>query len=80
MAEVWKMHREYYTDFIKKEESFSIVKGVNDVMNRKNDLQNLTFLGFEQYIIQYCIIAYDQLGMTALSPGQKVGKFLTQMK
>lgn len=49
-------------------------------MNRKNDLQNLTYLGFEWYIIQFCIIGYARLGMTALSPGQKLGKFLTQMR
>ncbi len=49
-------------------------------MKRKNDLQNLTYLGFEEYIVQFCIVAYDKLGMTSLSPGQKVSKLINQLK
>lgn len=74
------MHREYNVDFIKKEEAFAIIRLVNDNMKRKNDLQNLTYLGFEEYIVQFCISAYDKLGMTNLSPGQKVSKFINQLK
>lgn len=47
MAEVWKMLREYDCMVIKKEESHTIVRLINESMKRKNDLQNLTYLGFE---------------------------------
>lgn len=49
-------------------------------MKRKHDLQNLTFLGFEQYIIQFCIFAYNKIGISNLSPGQKVNKLIQQFK
>lgn len=74
------MHREYNVDFIKKEEAFAMIRMINENMKRKNDLQNLTYLGFEEYIVQFCIYAYERLGMTSLSPGQKVSKLINQLK
>jgi hypothetical protein len=47
MSEVWKMHREYNADFVKKEDCFTLVRLVNEGMKRKTDLQHLTYLGFE---------------------------------
>lgn len=49
-------------------------------MKRKNDLQNLTYLGFEEYIVQYCIYSYNKIGLSSLSPGQKVTKFIEKLK
>ncbi len=74
------MHKDYNADFIKKEESFAIVKQVNESMKRKQDIQNLTYLGFEEYIVQFCIYAYSKIGVSSLSPGQKVAKLIGQFK
>ena len=49
-------------------------------MKRKNDLQNLTYLGFEEYIMQVCNYGYSKIGFSHLTPGQKVNIFINQLK
>ena len=49
-------------------------------MKRKHDLQNLSYLGFEEYIVQFCIYAYNKIGASSLSPGQKVARLICQLK
>ena len=49
-------------------------------MKRKNDLENLTYLGFEEYIVQFCIFAYNKIGVSYLSPGQKILRLIHQFK
>lgn len=53
---------------------------INDAMKRKNDLQNLTYLGFEEYIFQLCNYGYGKTGYSHLPPGQKVRLFIQQLK
>lgn len=40
------MLKEYEFEIIRKEESHMLVKKINETMKRRNDLQNLTYLGF----------------------------------
>ena len=40
------MLKEYDMMILKKEESHALVRVINESMKRKNDLQNLTYLGF----------------------------------
>lgn len=40
------MLKEYDLMILKKEESHAIIRLINEAMKRKNDLQNLTYLGF----------------------------------
>ncbi len=49
-------------------------------MKRKNDLQNLTYLGFEEYILQVCNYGYSKIGFSHLTPGQKLIMFIQQLK
>ena len=53
---------------------------INENMKRKNDLQNLTYLGFEEYIMQVCNYGYSKIGFSHLTPGQKVNIFINQLK
>lgn len=53
-----------------------IVKKINESMKRKNDLQNLTYLGFEEFIIQICHYIYGKSGFVHLPPSQHLMKFL----
>ena len=41
-------------------------------MKRKNDIQNLTYIGFEEFIIQSAIIGYSKTGYGHLSPGNQL--------
>ena len=49
-------------------------------MKRKTDNQNLTYLGFQQYIFQASNYGYSKIGYANLSPGQRLGLFLNQLK
>lgn len=49
-------------------------------MKRRNDIQNLTYLGFEQYIIQMCYHGFKKKGFSSLTPGQKILELITHIK
>lgn len=49
-------------------------------MKRKTDLQNLTYLGFEEYIFQSCAFGYGKNGYDHLPPGKKLMTFINQLK
>ena len=49
-------------------------------MQRKNDLLNLTYLGFEEYVVQMCYFGYLKIGYGHLSPGQKLMMFIKKLK
>ena len=53
---------------------------INENMKRKNDLQNLTYLGFEEYLFQICNFGYNKLGYEHIPPGQKLMMFIRQLK
>ena len=57
-----------------------IVKKINESMKRKNDLQNLTFQGFEEFIIQMCHYAYGKAGFIHIPPSQQILKFIEQIR
>ncbi len=46
MGEAWKMLKDYDCNFIKKEDSFTVVRLINEGLKRKNDIQYLTYEGF----------------------------------
>ena len=60
------MFKEYNVNIMKKEESQVIARLINENMKRKNDLQNLTYLGFEEYIFQACNYGYSKIGFADL--------------
>ena len=49
-------------------------------MKRKNDVQHLTYLGFEEYILQLCIHGYGKMGYSHLPPGQQIRMFISSLK
>lgn len=49
-------------------------------MKRRNDLQNLTYLGFEEYIFQICSYGYGKNEYPHVPPGQKIRLFIKQLK
>lgn len=49
-------------------------------MKRRNDLQNLTYLGFEEYIFQMCNYGYGKSGFAHCPPGQKIRMFIKQLR
>ena len=53
---------------------------INENMKRKTDNQNLTYLGFEEYIFQAFNYGYSKIGFAHLSPGQRIMLFLNQLK
>lgn len=57
-----------------------MVKKVNQMMKRKNDLQNLTYLGFEQYLLQICHFGYNRYGYSHLPPALHLKMFIDQIR
>lgn len=49
-------------------------------MKRKNDLQNLTYLGFEEYIFQMCNYGFNKSGYAHIPSGQKIQMMIQQIK
>lgn len=80
MGEVWKMLKDYEFNFLKKDECFTIVRLINDNLKRKNDIQCLTYSGFEDFILQSAIIGYSKQGYSHIPPGQQLLLFIEQLK
>ena len=74
------MFKEYNVNIMKKEESQVIARLINENMKRKNDLQNLTYLGFEEYLFQACNYGYSKIGFAHLTPGQRMLMFIHKLK
>lgn len=70
------MLKEYEFDVVKREESQVIIRKVNEAMKRKFDPQNLTYLGFEEYLLQLSCFAYARLGYPHIPPARQLGLFL----
>ena len=49
-------------------------------MKRRNDLQNLTFAGFEDFILQVVVLGYARMGYAHLPPAQQLRMLLEQLK
>ena len=64
---------------ISKEKGLLLVRRVNELQKRKNDPGNLTYLGFEEYIIQFCFIAYKK-EHPQNSPGRQVMQFIEDIR
>lgn len=45
-------------------------------MKRKNDSQNLTYLGFEEYLLQLSYFAYSRVGYSHIPPARQLALFL----
>lgn len=56
-----------------------MVRQVNELMKRKSDLQNLTYLGFEEYLIQLCNYGYGK-NYGHVPIGQQIRLFINQLK
>lgn len=76
MIEVWKMLRDYEFDIVKREESQTLIRKVNEAMKRKHDSQNLTYLGFEEYLLQLSCFAYSRAGYSHIPPARQLALFL----
>jgi hypothetical protein len=70
------MLKDYEFSFLKKEESFTIVRLINEGFKRKNDIQFLTYNGFEDFILQSAIIGYSKQGFSHIPPGQQLLMFI----
>ena len=66
--------------FLKKQEAQIIVRLINEHTKRKTDTQNLTYLGFEEYLFQASNYGYSKIGFASLSPGQRLILFINQLK
>ena len=49
-------------------------------MKRRSDVQNLIYVGFEEFILQVAVIGYSRQGYPHLPPGQHLRLFLEQLK
>jgi hypothetical protein len=49
-------------------------------MKRKHDPQNLTYLGFEDYLLQLSCYAYSRLGYAHIPPARQLALFLEQVR
>lgn len=76
MSEVWKILKDYEFDIVKREESQILIRKVNEEMRRRNDPQNLTYLGFEQYLLQLSFFAYSRLGYPHVPPARQLALLL----
>jgi hypothetical protein len=57
-----------------------IIKLINDSAKKKNDPQNLSYPGFEDYIIQICYYGYGKFNYPHLPPGRQIMLFIDQLK
>lgn len=80
MSEVWKILKDYEFDIVKREESQILIRKVNEEMKRRNDPQNLTYLGFEQYLLQLSFFAYSRLGYSHVPPARQLALLLEQIR
>ena len=80
MGQAWKMLKDYDFNFLKKEEVFTIVRLINENLKRKNDIQNLNYNGFEEFILQSAILGYSKAGHGHLSPGNQLLLLIEQLK
>ena len=49
-------------------------------MKRKNDIQNMIYSGFEEFILQMVVLSYSRQGYSHIPPGQQLRMFLDQLK
>jgi hypothetical protein len=49
-------------------------------MKRKHDPQNLTYLGFEDYLLQLSCFAYSRLGYCHVPPARQLALLLDQIR
>jgi hypothetical protein len=49
-------------------------------MKRRTDPQNLTYQGFEAYLLQLSHFAYSRLGYSHVPPARQLGIFLEQIR
>ena len=65
---------------MKKEESFTVVRLINEQMKRKNDIQFLTYEGFEDFLLQVAVIGFSKMGFSHLPPGRLLQMFVDKLK
>lgn len=65
---------------MKKEESFTVVRLINEQMKRKNDIQFLTYEGFEDFLLQVAVIGFGKMGFSHLPPGRLLQMFVDKLK
>ena len=65
---------------MKKEESFTVVRLINEQMKRKNDIQFLTYEGFEDFLLQVAVIGFGKMGFSHLPPGRLLQMLVDKLK
>ena len=80
MGDVWKMLKDYDFNFLKKQQSNTIVRLINQNLKRKNEIQFLNYQGFEDFVMQVAIIGYGKAGFSHIPPGQQLLKFIDKLK
>ena len=49
-------------------------------MKRKNDIQFLTYEGFEDFLMQVAVIGFGKMGYSHLPPGRLLQMFVDKLK
>lgn len=49
---------------------------INEQMKRKNDIQYLSYEGFEDFILQAAVLGYSKGGYAHLPPGKMLSMFV----
>ena len=49
-------------------------------MKRKNDIQFLTYEGFEDFLLQVAVIGFGKMGYSHLPPGRLLQMFVDKLK
>lgn len=76
------MVRDYQIENVKKEELQTLFRLINEKQGKHNDLLNLSYLGFEEFVVQFCLYLYNkpEEGYYHSPPVRHLRQFVLQLK
>ncbi len=57
-----------------------MVRKINEASRRKHDPHNLTFAGFEEYLLQLSVLLYGRQGYPHLPPSRQLALLLQHLR
>lgn len=79
-AELLKLLKYYELDLLNKDQVQEIVRKINENQSHRQDLHSLTYVGFEEFLLQASHLGYGKNGYGHLSPASMIKMLLEQMK
>lgn len=65
---------------MRREESQAVVRKINEASRRKHDPHNLTYSGFEEYLMQISVLLYGRQGYPHLPPSRQLAQLIDQLR